>query len=275
MLRTVSCVGVQAQGFDAATTQWPTAASGVVAHTKGVWAEVVASTPWDACAVEMQIGDSDATNKIHLLDLGIGPPGDEHVLVTDLMLQLPGSGDDSNYPYFFVIPIPKGSRLAIRTQTSTTTSHDVRAVVTLYRAGRTFPQLGTGRISTYGASPSTTRGTSIDPGASANTKGGWVQVAASVDLIRAIQLAFGPAGNVARQTYSWTVDLGIGPSGDEQIVLADIPLASNSGQDEIVTSLYGPCEVFIPSGSRLAMRAACSGADASDRLFDTIAYGIG
>jgi hypothetical protein len=70
------------------------------------------------------------------------------------------------------------------------------------------------------------------------------------------------------------MDVAIGASGSEKIILPNLFMTTHTTSDEIAPSVFGPYSVYIPSGTRLAVRAQCSITDATDRTFDAMIYGI-
>jgi hypothetical protein len=84
---------------------------------------------------------------------------------------------------------------------------------------------GCAESSTYGAVTSgNTDGTDITPNATANTKGSWVELTASLDhdTTGGIIITLGSIESSTTSEGSYLVDIGIGGSGSEEVVLSNL-----------------------------------------------------
>lgn len=88
------------------------------ANTKGTYTQIVASTPTDICGLLVNIG-LGATGRGYLMDIAIGAGGSEQVVIPNMPLQQFRSTGNPDMVFFIPIKIPKGSRIAVRTQSST------------------------------------------------------------------------------------------------------------------------------------------------------------
>jgi len=245
----------------------------LTANTKGSWVELTDSSPIDASAFSVMIAYAFEGSD-YLVDIGIGPAGSEQTVVSNLLVTVGTIG--GNCPGIVQrIPtaIKAGTRIAARAQaTGTSASRLVRCAVLLEDGG---DQDG-GRLITIGESTADSGGMQIDPGAVDNTKGAWVQLTASLanEIDRAF-FAFGNVANTARTDCNWLVDIGIGGAGTEQVILPNIAVSANLTSDGVYPNLTAFYDDFnIPAGTRVAVRAACTIVDATDRLFDVVMYGI-
>lgn len=113
-----------------------------------------------------------------------------------------------------------------------------------------FPgRQGASRIQDFGADTANSRGTTVTPSATNNTKGSWVELLSSTDfqaLLSAIRLVGDTGGS-----YDWLVDISIGASGSEQVILEN--LIYSAKQANAVNSYNIP--ILIPKGVRIAARA--------------------
>lgn len=233
------------------------------ANTKGSYAQLTASTPFLAAwlLVEAMTNTNGSTQ---LVDIAIGGAGSEKVIVSNLMVQGPRD--------LFCVPlpiqVPGGVRLAARTQAATG-SQSCFVQVTLL-AARSGMQPSGGVVDCYGQDTSTSRGVSVDPGGSANTKGSWTQITASTTRrARGFFLLLGGQGNTNTSLGSWLYDVGIGGAGSEQVIVADW------GVDVRAAGNVHPaphCSPFFPipigSATRIAVRSQSTVIDATDRLHD-------
>ena len=101
----------------------------------------------------------------------------------------------------------------------------------------------------YGQNTVTTEGLLIDHGASANTKGSWVQIVASLpraaDGIHALLRPFDSINN-----ERFLVDIGLGASGSEVAVVLNLMVSG--GIERVNEYLWLP--LHIPSGQRVSAR---------------------
>lgn len=108
---------------------------GAVANTKGAWTQIVAATDPIEWAVIALGNRNNAVQAIsnNLLDIGIGSPGSEQALITDLYYRCHTTGDCFD-PVLTALPlrIPAGSRLAARCQSTTTDATDRLVDVAVY-----------------------------------------------------------------------------------------------------------------------------------------------
>lgn len=237
------------------------------ANTKGSWAQMIASTPHDFDALIVWF-TQDFSNAPISLDIGWGASGSERVLIADLT-----SGQVQYGGACITIPIAvrAGTRLAMRTQSSTGGTGGAAAMIGLQGSlagGRPFSS-----ATTYGFTAATTRGTTIDPGTTAGTKGAWAQVAASTTSdIRGLFASVGAGGNSSLSTARFWFDIGVGASGFEQPIIRDFPMGTSAS--EILSPSWWPViPVDIPLGSRLSARSVCN-ITGSARLLDITLHGL-
>lgn len=238
-------------------------------NNKSAYIDILAATdsPIDYLTLDLQ--PAGIAGGQALVDLAVGPGSQEHLLVQNIGVNA-GTGFNAVH-----IPLP----LTVPTGTAIRARFARNNASLTMRAGvRAFSQ-GSGErhshCATYGATTATSRGTSVDPGAVANTKGSWVQLsAATTHPIRWMFLHIGNQGNITRTDGTYLVDIGVGAAASESVIVPNLMFMIDDAADEPVPSYIGPFPVSIPTGSRLAVRGACTITDATDRLFDIIAYGI-
>lgn len=241
------------------------------ANTKGAYTEYVTSTSFDAIGFFISNGSSGG-NVDTLHDVAIGAAGSEQIIVPDILISGSNEGVAGNFVYF-PIAIPGGTRIALRRQASTAATA-LNVVVILVGAGA-LPAQRLQRAVNYGAAAADSGGVSIDPGGVANTKGSWVQIAASTSAdIKWLVVCIGNQLNTVRTGATWLLDLAIGAAAAEQLVVPDINLVAQASSDFMNPRLLG-LPVSIPAGTRLAARASCTTTDATDRLFDLVLIGVG
>lgn len=259
-------------GVTASASRGTTITASATANTKGTWTQLTAATARDAVWIDVDIHSATAARD-YLLDIGIGAAGSEHVLIPDLIA---GSGTGSicrGAVYRFPIFVPAGSRLAARCQ-SGTGSATIRVAGTLTAASFNS-DCGSSEVTAYGALAASTAGTTVDPGATANTKGTWTEITAATSApIRALVVGQGNLVQTTRTSCDWLLDIGIGPAGSEQVLIGDQHWECSTTCDTIVPIARPPYFVDIPAGTRLAARAACSITTATVRNLSTVYYGV-
>ena len=239
-------------------------------NTKGNYAELISNTPFDAHGLILHVtGPVSAANRA-LTDIATAPQGGTQTVIIH-NLHTDGIFANIISSFHFPISIPAQTQISARVQNSGGAAH-VRLAGHLYSCG--LADLSPfGKVVTYGASTSDSGGTEIDPGGTAGVKGSWVQITSSTTSpIVKMVIAIGGDSNSARVNTSWLFDLGIGSAGSEQVVQNNIPLVFNDAH--ILPRVIGPFSISIPAATRIAVRAQCTNADATDRLFDVVLYGI-
>jgi len=115
-------------------------------------------------------------------------------------------------------------------------------------------------------------GVTIDPGATANTKGAWTEVEAStLYTMNGFYLVLGANDNNATTIANFLIEVAVGGSGSEEIISGDIAFGQTATELS-VGSYYIP--VKVAQGQRISVRAQCSITDANDRLIDASIVGI-
>jgi hypothetical protein len=203
------------------------------ANTKGAWTELIASTGFDAEAIAVRIEGPNSAKTI-AVDIGIGVTDSEVVLIPDIISSAGlSAGSAQNGPFcVFPLSIKAGTRISVRSQSSTTPSNDLRCAV--YLIGQGFNRSsGLALVDTYGVTTtSATNGTVYDPGGTADTKGGWTQIVASTTRdISALMIIATNNENAAMTNAGWFFDVGVGASAAEKIIIPDLSTTAwNHGQ---------------------------------------------
>lgn len=249
----------------------PQTTANASANAKGAWTELMAAAPAGATGLLVEvIGGSGSMDG--LVDIAIGAAGSEVIIAADLITCR--VTDLAPAVYMLPIPIPVGERISARSQ-STTAS--VGCYVGVHLLGGGFLRASGGNaLDTYGANAADSGGTSIDPGTTLHTKGAWVEFsAATARDIKQLIVGCGNQVNLTRANADFLIDVGVGASGSEQVVLPDLYARAGAGADLIEPHVFPPLPVDIPAGSRLAARAQCGITTATNRLLDLILYGAG
>ncbi len=235
-------------------------------NVKGAWVQLIASTSFHVQSMLIVLTSNVASK---LFDIAIGAVGAEQVIVSNLLL---GTLQYGNMTRAFWIPIsvPAGSRISARHQGSLGFVYSWVSVHIL--AGGFMGSAPFGRVTTYGANTAASRGTQIDPGGTANTKGAWVEVtAASTNPTKAMLLGFSEGVSNLLPPVKWLVDVGIGSAGAEIVVIPNLALYADANVRNAMPNLgWLPCQ--IPSGTRITVRAQCDLTSANK--FDIAVYGV-
>ncbi len=244
-------------------------------HTKGSWVEVVSSTPWDSSGFLLTVSSYNYHTCALLIDIGIGGSGSEVVLVSNIY--------HAYFPVYFTpicfdvpLTIPAGSRLAIRMQHSHATQ-TVVARSTLHLFNGSFNFKSAQKITTYGEVTATTKGTTIDPGGTVDTKGAWVEITSGLTHpIKALTPLIGPNADFTRSAAreDFLVDVGAGSSGNEQVIIPDLKLSAYTTNDTLLPHYHGWFNIMLDAGTRIAMRAQSNNNTVGERELDAVIYGL-
>ena len=196
---------------------------------KSAYVQLIASTAFQASGI--WLGIYCVGNGVdYLLDLSFGAAASEVDVLSNFLFSSKSTGALN---LFIPIVVPAGTRLAARAQTSNASASIIKVTATL--AASTFMSgdlLGT-RITTYGANTTDSGGVQIDAGATANTKGAWVEVEASTDFHhKALCMAIGSSSNTSQSTTDFLFDIAVGAGGSEVIMLANLPYKTNTSEKE-------------------------------------------
>lgn len=236
-------------GQVAASTLMTTVAASATANTKGSWVQLVASTTDNSTSLLIQFNPTTSGGRF-LVDIGIGAAASEQVLVPNLHVS---NSSGLQAAFLLLVGVPAGTRVSARCQAATG-SQSVRIGVTLGGQGA-LPSSPLARVTDYGTSTAASTGTSVDPGASTNTKGSWAQLTASTaNPIRHLYLSVGDAGGTALTAGTYLFDVAVGASGSETIILPDLHVRVFSSAC-VVPAVFGPFPVDVPAGTRLAVRS--------------------
>jgi hypothetical protein len=226
------------------------------ANVKGAWSQCFSSVPFDVSGFAFMLEYIYNANAISvvLFDIGVGASGSEIVVVPNLQVgstYQSGPIRASDRTPFIPFSIPAGSRIAMRAQSSYPSDFLQGSLMVQARTASTPP--GFHRCTDYGVG--TDRGVQTNA-AAADTKGSWTEVTASTTarhralLLNAICFSGG--------SNDFHVDIGIGASGSEVVLVPDIQITHGGGISSIYARNHWP-ELFyvdLPAGTRLAVRQA-------------------
>lgn len=228
-------------------------------HTKGDWQEICAALDMDMSGFCMFLKEADARQ---MWDLGIGASGNETVVLANGGGSIEDQGNVSN-AFYVPLALGAGTRLAMRTQ-SNATANSLNGFITCFPSSFDFP--GFHRTETIGADTSVSRGQEVDPGATPNTKGAWVELSSSTSFSAKWVIVWYtyPIGGAIASAIG-LLDIGIGAAGNEEVILPDYTFFHTEVYD-----IRGPrvisLPLSIPAGSRVAVRIQSEETDSGNRL---------
>lgn len=235
----------------------PTEATGIhvladqAAVVKGAWTTLNPSIPTSIEGFWLTWG-SFYDGVLFQVDIAIGAPGAETIIIPDLFFQ-----DHMGGSIYYPIAMPKGTRISARTQ------------ATLYGAIDATIQL-TGKASTFmadrggpGRCITTSDNQSFDPGPTVSgdrtrvaAKGSWVEMFNSTPYpIRHLQV-MGLPQDTTTEYASFLVDIGVGSPNGETTIIPNIWFNGSyaAGGFGVQRMQYTTFEIEIPAGSRIVSR---------------------
>lgn len=270
----ISFLGAQTieAGAISASTLATAVAISASTNTKGAWTQLTAATARPSAWMLVVLTDPD-TNGAYLVDIGIGGSGSETVLVANIPYSVINFFQPTGTTLLLPVSLPAGTRIAVRGQHATSSTANLRCQIHLF-APIAGGEAGMGRIETCGAVTASSRGTTIDPGAVANTKGAWVElIAATAMPYRWATVCITHVGGLAA-VARWAVDIGVGGAGSEVVLLPDVFLSAGATADSNPASGLS-IPLIVPVGTRLAARAQSNNTTATERNIEVIVHGCG
>ncbi len=114
-------------GINTGTTAGTVIDPGAVSNTKGSWVEITSSTTEDLKEIFMTVGLRSNTLPAgtgFYFDIGVGAAASEQIIIPDIWFYSITQDFIGPYFYRFPVQIPKGSRIAVRSQAFTTDATD-------------------------------------------------------------------------------------------------------------------------------------------------------
>lgn len=228
------------------------------AHTKGAWTQIVASTPFEACGIDLMIGlGSTSGDSRFLVDLSIGPAGSEssHIIAANLFVG--GMGYRSGAHYIALpLAIPAGARLSVRHSCNAGPTDWYVIVHAGLRPAHPLLPRGFSACTTVGVNEANTHLTPVTQKYVTPT---WYELtAATPQQTRAMMVVSGGL-TTGTAGASGTLMIAVGPAGGEREVVGGQLVHTFSGIP-FGTIHRGPTPVSIPAGSRLSAAVLSSSA---------------
>lgn len=224
--------------------------------TYGSWVQLIASTARDADGFWLHIFPNNSSP--HYYEIGIGAAASEVAIISGACA--PGYSTNGAICFYVPLAIPAGTRVAMR-QASGYGSDTMYAGISL-DSGR-LPSYG--RCTVYGVTVGTGM-TTIDPGATANTKGSWAQITSSTtNNIKCFYVVTVNNSNLSGNA-NVALDIGVGAAASEVVLRQNVMF--NCEGYRLNTRVFGPFFMAIPAGTRLAARAQSTFTTATERVID-------
>jgi hypothetical protein len=206
-----------------------------------------------------------------VFDIGSGSPGSETVIVPDLLLDQAGTAGSALNGFMFgpiYCDIASSSALSVRAETTSVAAGSETCPVTILLCDSiALPELTSYTYASYGfALGADAKGSAVDPGAVAHTKGAYTEITASAQSsIEHIHFHIGNQANGTATSAVWLIDIAIGSEGSETDILSNIFVGGSTSSDMVT-----PAEIIVRgdqfAGQRISARAQCSITDATDRI---------
>lgn len=264
------CV-TQTLGADTGTSTGTLLTAGA-ANAKGAWSDIgTATRPFDS--IHVFVGASSAAAD-YIIDIGVSDGVNSFAIAEDLRLAARKGAGDMFLAYNLPLRISEGTLTA--RIASSTASATLRVII----VGSSSSPLSVGGFSRcsalYGAA--TSRGITVDAGATANTKGAWVQINAGLatyETMDALIIGIGQNADTSRNTASTgLLDIGFGSSGNQYVAIADILWGFTTTSDTPYPNVIGPIPVSVPTGTEIWARTQCTNTNAGDRTIDLGLWGL-
>ena len=241
------------------------------AHTLGTKVTLIASTKYDSIGIYVQLTNAVSAARGYLCNVYIN----DQLLIPNLWFSqekaVPGMAQWAYFP----VDIPAGS--AIKADVQSSTDSKFIDILCSLRSGNWLESSAgfLGIVKTYGAVTGSTKGTTVDPGGTANTLIYGELSASTSHRIRQLWLTVHRGVNsVMLVEGHYLFHVAIGASSSE-IPIGPGNLTANMSINDLQHPFqFGPFDVDIPAGSRLSFGVQCSSTDATDRIVEVTVNGM-
>lgn len=244
-------------------------------NAKSGWTTLIASTGITAKMIWIFSRSEDGTG--YLIDIGTG--GTPSVLIPDIACMTVGAAGAAlqgqlSGPY--PCSIASGTQISARVEVDSVAPGNETVSITILLCDTALPVLTSFTYNAYGVSSGTdNKGTTLDPGGTANTKSGtYTPIASSVAASAEWAIfTFGNNENGTATSAEWLVDIATGAASSEVVKVANIYFGASTTSD-----MTSPFQVILPAdifaGQRVSADCQCSITDATDRLISVTMHTI-
>lgn len=246
---------------------------GTTARTKGAWVEFTTPLSDRASLLQVCLNNTNATQWF-LVDIGIGTAAGSITPIAENLFFGVWHSFTNGVRYDIPCNLPKGTRVWARAASNGTVTNKRIRVSCLAHYGGDYSDSAPGGLVTMGADTTNIQGTTVDPGATANTQGAWVQLSAAVpDTLKGLQLGLGVHPTDTTTSYfKYFFYIGIGSAGSVTQIAGPIwSLSDNVADAQQPPVVYLPLQ--IPAGTGLFVSCQSDDATAGQRERSVIAYG--
>lgn len=240
--------------------------------SKGSWTQVFSSLANETYGLLICVNTNttSAASRNTVIDIGIGGAGSEIVLVPDLIggNAIGFTTNGGGLWYYFPVFIPAGTRVAVRAQSTVTTSFRVH-VQAMQQPLNPAMVKAAGFVEAIGASGAA--GTAVTAGTTSD--GSWTLLGTTARECWWWQVGVQvSSADTTHQAAAIHIDLAEGDGTNFNILMDSVPFFVNSNEGgSLGLTLFG-CEKRVPAGREIYARAQCS--TTPDPYFIT-AYGAG
>lgn len=215
-------------------------------------------------------GNTTATAKEHLLDIGYDPAGGTSytALLSDLVCGASQAASAGGRWWEFPLFIPAGSQVAARIQGLSGTAGTVRVAAWFYGRPRRPDMVRSGRYSETIGTITNSSGVSFTPGNAAD--GTWQSLGATTKEMWAWQLGVS-VNNATMSAHGTNVDLAYGDGTNFEMIIEDYTMQMTTAET-IYSGLHQGYKI-VPAGSTIYVRGNNSAAPVSG--YNAVAVGIG
>lgn len=226
------------------------AVADTTAHTKGAWAELVASTSADVSRLWVRVSgvQTSATNTATLLDFAVGASGSEQVIAENIAVG--GASGGASFLWFDVpAQISASSRISCRIQSVVTGGKTAGVQI----AGFSYPQISVvpTTVDVLGGNTASSTGVQLLANQS------WVQVSASTTVPYRALVIVASVNTASEAGFTLNVSVGVGAAGSE-VTLGERSFTVTNAESILNNGfLFGNGDVIdahIPVGSRIAVK---------------------
>ncbi len=221
--------------------------TGAAISVEGSWTELKASTSFDTTYIVVTLDDPNGGNAL-FVDLAVGASGSEVAIATDLFYRTDTSSHlrSSGMAYSMPIRIPSGSRVSARLM-GASASRTLRVAIQAFGGAGILPSYQ--GIESIGGTYSTASGS--------GSKGSWAQLLASTPReYKALHISWGTIEFNSGQSTVSLIDIGVGGSGSEIVLVPDL-FSAASNVSGVCFNSYRMAFIpgRIPAGTRISFRS--------------------
>jgi hypothetical protein len=223
-------------------------------NSKGSYVQLTSSLS-DNISLFYLISAYSSYNQRFLVDMAIGAAGSENIIIANIPIQAFAYNSSGVYPIHFPFRLKQGVRISFRCQSDYKNSKINMGIL-----GLKYNTLSESFQScdTMGTVTGSSRGTSVDPGGTADTYGSYTEIVSSTSRNYKSLLVFALPTYTSGLTCTRTVKIALGAAGSEIDIAQRCICGQNSIYDYGVHSYPWVIPFNVKSGVRISAAAKCS-----------------